>query len=188
MADPSLNYVPSPQRLIDRGNAYSSCIGGRRFSVAHQTPGTVITGQTSFVSTTPTFLIYQSSASRRVVLSNLSLCQDGTPAGGTIHIAIAIDASSRYSSGGTSITPQSTIADSDLSAGFTFRYNPTASSPSAARILYEWTQPIWLGSVFNVDLADGVAIGHTGSILIYTWASTVAPSWVVGGFDVLEDG
>lgn len=188
MPELPLTYVFQPDRYVDRGQAYSSCVGGRRFSVAHQTPGTAITGQTSFVSTTPTFLIYQSAASKRLVLSNFALCQDGTPAGGTIHIALVLDPASRYSSGGTSITPQNTMGDSSLSAGFTFRYNPTASSPSTARILYEWTQPIWLGSVFNVDLGDGVAIGHTGSILIYTWASTVGPSWVVGGFDVLEDG
>jgi hypothetical protein len=187
MADLPLSYVYTPDRFVDRGSAYSSCVGGRRFTVAHQTPGTTITGQTSYVATTPTFLIYQGSASHRVVLSSFALCQAGTPAVDTIHVALAIDSTNRYSSGGTSITPQATAMPSALSPGFSFRYNPTASSPSAARILYEWTQPVWAGSVFNPDLLDGVLIGLTGSILIYTWAATMAPTWIVGGFDVVED-
>lgn len=187
MPEKSLNYLSEPSAFLDRGKAYSSCAGGRRFSVAHQTPGTTITGQTSYVATTPTFLIYQDSAAHRAVLSNFALCQAGTPAVDLIHVAVAIDSTNRYSSGGTSITPQATAMPSDLSAGFSFRFNPTASSPSAARILYEWTQPVWAGSVFNPDLHDGILIGFTGSILIYTWAATVAPTWVIGGFDVLED-
>ncbi|KAF0241996.1 MAG: hypothetical protein FD180_4139 [Planctomycetota bacterium] len=187
MPERSLNYIAEPEAYLDRAKAYGSCVGGRRFSVAHQTPGTTIAGQTSFVATTPTFLINQASAARRVVLSNFALCQAGTPAIDTIHIALAIDSSDRYASGGTSITPQATAMPSSLSAGFSFRFNPTAAAASAVRILNEWTQPVWTGSVFNPDLHDGVLIGFTGSILIYTWAATVAPTWIVGGFDLLED-
>lgn len=187
MPELPLTYRYEPVQLLERGNAFASCVGGRRFSVAHQTPGTQITGQTSFVATTPTFLIRQSTAAHRVVLSNFALCQAGTPAIDLIHIAVAIDSSDRYSSGGTSITPQATAMPSALTAGFTFRYNPTASSPGSVRYLYEWTQPVWLGSIFNPDLLDGVLIGFTGSILIYTWAATTAPTWIVGGFDILED-
>ncbi len=58
----------------------------------------------------------------------------------------------------------------------------------APRLLYEWTQPVWLGSVFNPDLHDGVVISNTGSILVYTWAATTAPTWVIGGFDLVEEG
>ncbi|MEK7468814.1 MAG: hypothetical protein AAB074_15670 [Planctomycetota bacterium] len=187
MPELPLTYVYEPPNWLARANAYGSCVGGRRFSVAHQTPGTTVTGQTSFVATTPTFLINQASAAHRVVLSNFALCQIGTPAGGTIHVALAIDSSDRYSSGGTSITPQATAMPSALTAGFSFRFNPTAAAASAVRILNEWTQPAWAGSIFNPDLHDGVLIGYTGSILIYTWAATTAPTWIIGGFDVLED-
>lgn len=187
MPELPLTYVYEAQKVQERAKAYASAAGGRRFAVAHQTPGTTVTGQTSFVSTTPTFLIRQSAASHRVVLSNFALCQAGTPAIDLIHILVAIDSSDRYSSGGTALTPQATAMPSAFSAGFTFRYNPTASSPGSVRYLYEWTQPVWLGSVFNPDLQDGVLIGYTGSILIYTWAATTAPTWVIGGFDLLED-
>ncbi len=187
MAELPLTYVYEPQNFAARGKAFASCVGGRRFSVAHQTPGTTITGQTSFVATTPTFLISQAAAAHRVVLSNFALCQVGTPAGGTVHIALAIDSSDRYSTGGTAITPQATAMPSALSPGFSFRFNPTASAPSSVRILNEWTQPAWAGSIFNPDLHDGVLIGFTGSILVYTWAATTAPTWIIGGFDVLED-
>jgi hypothetical protein len=188
MAENPLTYMFEPVQLVDRAKAYSTCIGGRRYAVAHQTPGTTIVGQTSFVATTPTFLINQANSNgRRIVLSNFALCQDGTPAGGVINILVAIDPADRYSSGGTAITPQATMADSDYAAGCSFRYNPTATSPSTARILYQWTQPVWAGAVFNPDLQDGVAIGQTGSILIYTWAATTAPTWTIGGFDILEE-
>jgi hypothetical protein len=187
MPELPLTYVYGPQNWMARGKAFGSCVGGRRYSVAQQTPGTTVTGQTSFSATTPTFLIRQASAAHRVVLSNFALCQDGSAAGGTIHVAVAVDSSDRYSSGGTSITPQATAMPSALAAGFTFRTNPTASAPGSVRYLYEWTQPVWLGSVFNPDFHDGVLIGFTGSILIYTWAATTAPTWIVGGFDVLED-
>ena len=33
----------------------------------------------------------------------------------------------------------------------------------------------------------GVVLGTTGSILVYTWAATTAPTWIIGGFDLLED-
>ena len=187
MAEIPLTYVYEPPNYQSRGKAFGSCVGGRRFSVAHQTPGTTITGQTSFVATTPTFLINQANAAHRAVLSNFALCQIGTPAGGTIHIAVAIDSSDRYASGGTSITPQATAMPSALSPGFAFRYNPTAAAASAVRILNEWTQPAWAGAIFNPDMHDGVLIGFTGSILIYTWAASVAPTWIIGGFDLLED-
>ncbi|KAF0243294.1 MAG: hypothetical protein FD180_3479 [Planctomycetota bacterium] len=187
MADLPLSYVYEPDRFMDRGKAYGSCIGGRRYSVAHQTPGTTVTGQTSFVATTPTFLIYQASASHRVVLSNFALCQDGTPAGGSIHVLVAIDSASRYSSGGTAITPQAVAMPSALASGFSFSFNPTASAASAVRYVNEWTQPVYPGSIFNPDMHDGLLIGFTGSILIYTWAATTAPTWVIGGFDILED-
>ncbi|KAF0244418.1 MAG: hypothetical protein FD180_2539 [Planctomycetota bacterium] len=188
MPELPLNYVFEPLRFWDRAKAYGSCAGGRRFAVAHQTPGTTITGQTSFVATTPTFLIRQASAEHRVVLSNFALCQAGTAAGDLIHILVAIDTSDRYSSGGTLITPQATAAPSSLAAGFTFRYNPTASSAGGGtRYLYEWTQAVYSGGIFNPDMHDGVLIGFTGSILVYTWAATTAPTWVIGGFDVMED-
>ena len=126
-----------------------------------------------------------------MVLSNFALCQVAPEAGDIIHVAVVIDRTNRYSAAGTAITPQSTISDSPLAAGFTFRYNATATAAgvgaAAPRVLYEWTQPVWGGAVFNPDLHDGVVIGTTGSILIYTWAAVTAPTWIIGGFDVLED-
>lgn len=187
VAELPLNYIYEPQKYWDRAKAYESCVGGRRWAVAHQAPGTTITGQTSFSATTPTFLINQANSAHRLVLSNLALCQIGTPAGGTIHVAVAIDSTDRYSAGGTAITPQATAMPSGLLAGFSFRYNPTATSPSAVRYLYEWTQPAWAGSIFNPDMHDGVLVGFTGSILVYTWAATTAPTWIIGGFDLMED-
>src|SRR3989304_5603356 len=113
---------------LDRERAYTASLLGQRFSAPHQTPGTAIRGQPSFVATTPTLMIYQSSAATRIVLSSLSLFLAGTAPGGTVDIAIAIDTANRYASGGTAITPQNGNAGSTASANATFRYNPTAST------------------------------------------------------------
>lgn len=164
-----------------QGVAHRSSVAGRRFAVSHQTPGTAITGQTSFVATTPTFLIRQAAAARRLILSNFYLAQAGSLAGGLIYAAIFIDSADRYSSGGTAITPQNMNADDSTAAEFTARYNPTASVAGTG------TRKVWEGTFRadvtspdnpNGDYLDGLMIGTTGSFLIYTWAATTGPSWI----------
>ena len=190
MGDLSLAYVTTPDKYMERGRAYASCMGGRRFVVAATTPGTALGGQTSYSATSPTFLIRpKPTATRALVLSNFTLSQVSPAAGDLLHIALVIDSTDRYSSAGTAFTPRSANSDSSLTSDYEFYHNATASGEGAGtRFLYEWTQPVWLGCVFNPDFHDGVVIGPGGSILVYTWAAATAPTWILGGFDVMEDG
>ena len=158
--------------------AFASSLEGRRYSVTHQTPSTDVTGQTSFVATTPTFLFYQSAVDTALVLSSMQLSQSGTVAGADIFISLAIDTTSRYSSGGTAIVPQLMYTDETTAANVTFRFNPTVSAAGAGtRYLQTWAANADTGIITSINFADAVIVGTTGSILIYTWAGTTAPSW-----------
>lgn len=181
----------------DRKPAYVAARSGRRYAVTHQTQTTFVTGQTSYVATTPTFLIYQAAATRHLTLSAMTLCQAGSVAGAIIHIAIVVDSTDRYASGGTAVTPLNFLVDSadtkySEDAGFTFTYNPTAdasgSDPDQGRIVQHFTlAPNVTAPVpFSLDTEDGIMIGVTGSILIYTWAATTGPSWTFN-FEVNEE-
>lgn len=190
-------YFQELFRVDDRGDAYVSAKSGRRFAVTHQSPGTAVAGQTSFSATTPTFLLYQSAGPRRVVLSSLNLSLVSPAPGGPVNVLVVLDRTSRYSSGGTLVAPQNFLADSGdandaNTAGFTFRTNPTATAAGAGadvpRYAYHWlVSPSVLSPVpLSVDFGDGAVIGKTGSILVYTWAATTAPSWVFA-FDFIEE-
>lgn len=164
---------------------------GRIFSVTHQTPSTDVTGQTSFVATTPTFMIYGEDLARRGVLRRMRLCQSGTVAGGTIYIAVAIDTTNRFSANGTTVTPQNYNAAKSIAATYTARYNPTASAAgTGTRYLEPLTASASLGTMTEIDFSEffgedglifagpGATAGtYTGSLLVYTWAGTTGPSW-----------
>lgn len=180
----------------DRKAGYVPTRSGRRYCVTHQTIATAVTGQTSFDATTPTFLIYQTSAEgiRQLCLSGLELCQAGTVAGGIIHVVIALDTTNRFSAGGTAVTPQNALVDSSNAqyanaAGFSFKYNATASAAgSGTRYIKHYTvAPNSSAPVpFALDTEDSIQIGKTGSILVYTYAATTGPTWHFN-FEVNEE-
>lgn len=183
--DPS--YVFGKQRLLGRGDRYHAMRHGLLYKVTHQTPGTAVTAQTSFVDTTPTFLIQTSAAARSVVGLSMWLSQAGTVAGAPIDITIAIDDRARRASGGTQITALNSDMAQATAAGATFWFNPTANAADAdTRYVWAMTAPATLGTITSINFEDGLAIGTTGSILIYTFAATTAPTWRLG-FEWLEE-
>lgn len=160
------------------GDGFGTSFQGQRFAATHQTPTTDVTGQTSFDATTPTFLFYQTGAASRLCLSSMQLSQSGTVAGGDIFITLAVDNTNRYASLGTLVTPQNMNAADTTAANVTFRYNPTATAAgSGTRYLGTWVANADTGIITTLDFQDAVQIGVTGSILVYTWAATTAPSW-----------
>ena len=168
----------SPSRITPRRDGYYSAKIGQSFATAHQTPSTDVTGQTSFVATTPTFLLYNDAAANRILLRDFSLSLVGTAPGGVVHVALAIDTANRYSAGGTAVVPQNTSGLSSVAATGAFRYGATASAAGAGtRYLRKWSVPAVVGAVLPVEFDDEVIIGATGSILIYTWAATTGPTW-----------
>ena len=175
------SYILGKQRIQDRKPRYHALKDGLLFKATHQTPGTAVTGQTSFVATTPTFLMQTSADTRRIVGLSLWLSQAGTVAGGTIDIVLAIDTAARYSSGGTAVTPQNSNTDNTTASGADFYYNPTASAAgSGTRYIWASTVSASLGTVTTYDFEDGLGVGTTGSILVYTWAATTGPTWRFG--------
>lgn len=171
-------FQASPPVVKPTKDAYSAMKGGYLFTCTHQTASTTLLAQTSFVATTPTFIIEQSAASRRVVGLEYWLNQEGTAvAGGPVFIRVMIDSVARRASGGTTVTPQNANMESAITSGATVYFNPTASAATATqRVIWAHTAPASLGTMSNLDLEDGLGIGVTGSILIYVWAATTAPT------------
>jgi len=173
---------------------------GKIFYANHQTPATGITGQTSWVGTTPTFLIYGTNVASRGVLKRMTLSQSGTVAGGAISIVIAVDSRSRFDAGGTAIVPVNANINYSNASGYTFLYNATALAATATvRYIQEITIAASVGSVFALDFTEayeengipfaaaGTTIGaYTGSLLVYTSAATTGPTWK-SSFEYIED-
>lgn len=141
--------------------------------------GVQTTGQTSFVATTPTFLIAKTdgSSTRTIPLSAL-LGLTGTQAGGAISVAVYIDSTDRYSSDGTALVIKPMAMGGVVGPGFRVYSNATASAASdAVRRVAEFTISSTLEIPLAIDFEGEVQIGQVGSILIYTWAATTGPTW-----------
>ena len=173
------SYLTGKQVLQGRDKKYNALLYNKLFKVTHQTPGTDITGATGYVATTPTFMLYNTGTSTNdVILGSIWLSQVGTVAGGFIDIVVMIDSVNRYASGGTAVVPQNSNMGSAVTAGAAFRTTPTASAATATqRVVWATSAPKTLGTTTVIDFQDGIRIGTTGSILIYTFAGTTGPSW-----------
>jgi hypothetical protein len=172
------NGIQAAYALAPRADGYAAVSRGRRFFTTHQTPGTGVTAQTSFVATTPTFLLNNAAATRAAILRAIIISQSGIVAGGNVNYSVAIDSANRYSSGGTAVVPQNGNADSAVASAVTaFRFNPTATAAGAGtRYVAEAVVPASLGTLTSFLFADGLFVGTTGSILFYAFAAVVAPT------------
>lgn len=171
-------YREGKNQVPDRANAYVSTKDGRRYYASPQVPGAGnVLGQTSFVDTTPTFLLDLDSLGRSIIVSRLRLSQIVPIAGGPIEVVVAIDNISRHSSGGTLITPQSARADSPNAAEAKFYTNPVAKAPGSVRYLDGLMAAASSGAVIEIDFEDGICIPSTGALLIYTFAPSIGPTW-----------
>lgn len=168
----------SPANLNEHGDGFYQSYHGRNFLVTHQTIATAITGQTSFATTTPTFLLYGAAVTKRAVLRSVALSQTGTVAGGAITIVVGVDTTDRFSSGGTAITPVNLNGQSSTASVYTFKYNATASDV-AARYIWKEQIPAALSATWTFKPGSAAMIRATGSILIWTYASTTGPTWHV---------
>lgn len=162
--DRGVNYVPSKTKELWVASGQAS-------------PPAVVTGQTSFVATTPTFLATQTTAGKRAMLRRLSLTQAGTVAGGQISVAIAIDLIDRFASAGTERTPVAPNADNADAASFNWYENPTAAAASSIRWLDAFELDANVGETLELLPADGIQLVNASSLLVYTWAATTGPSW-----------
>jgi len=162
-----------------RESGYAAAKRGKRFYATNQSIysyGTLLTAQTAFVTTTPTLLMRCNSAAIRSVIRQINLAIGNTP-GGTVYIAVHLDTTDRYVSGGVLSTPQNTNEESATAAVLKVYENPTASVVGAtARPLCSTLAPATPGTTIQISFADGVLLGHTAaSLLIYVWAASTAP-------------
>ena len=161
-----------------RADGFVDAKAGRRFATTHQTPGTAITGQTSFVATTPTLLFHSAALNRKLTFKKILLCQVGVVAGGTIEGILMVDTADRYSAGGTALTPQNVNADDTTTPAAVCHFNPTATAAGAGtRYIMPFSAPASLGAMTVLDLSDAPIIGLTGSLALYTWAAVTGPTW-----------
>jgi hypothetical protein len=177
-----LEAAYSMSTMQSRESAFMASSRGKRFAITHQTPGTLTTCQTSFVATTPSFMLRVNSASVRTILRSLSLSLDNTP-GGNVYITLAIDTADRWSAGGNAWTPQNMNEESVTAAVALFYDTPTASAAGAGtRYIMTTIAPPVPGSMINIDLKDGLLLGPTAAtLLIYVWAATTAPQVILNG-------
>ena len=180
---PSLVALDSAPTMADLLWKLSN--SGRVFIASDAAQGDMVTGQTSFAATTPTFLL-QVPKGKVVVPLFVNLAQSGTVAGGAVDVLIEIDNIERYSTGGTlekSFNPR--------------RTNNTSKSKlySGATAFAGYGIRVWGATVGqDVSSAEGAVQGPywkpeipyfvegPGALLVYTYAGVTGPTflWSVG--------
>lgn len=188
---------------MSRGAAYDALIHsqpisawateGRVFYASDADDNDLVTGQTSFAATTPSFLLVNPVGSGRVVVPlQFILSQTGSVAGGAVDVIMAIDDANRFSSGGTQELVFCSRTDSPLGV------TAAAGTGSNKAILYTGATAT---SAYGIRI-DGMTVGQDvstaegainqynwtplagmdflapgSSWLIYTYAGTTGPTW-----------
>lgn len=154
---------------------------GRLFISSDADQNDVVTGQTSFANTTPTFLLDVPEGTVAVPLF-LNLSQTGTVAGGAIDVIIEIDNKTRWASGGTSEKVFSPNTANHLTNKCTLYTGATAGAGYGMNLVRAT-----IGQ--DVSPAEGAipgpfwkpelpyALYGPASWLIYTYAGTTGPTW-----------
>lgn len=158
---------------------------GRLFFASDADQNDTVTGQTSFVNTTPTFLLNVPSGTTALPLY-MGLVQAGTVAGGAVDILMEIDNANRYSSGGTAETVLSSRTDQPVTNACTLYSGATASAGYGVGILhilaipqdvapaiteiYQWHQFFWAPPL-------PIYLVGPAAWCVYTYAGTTGPTW-----------
>lgn len=188
----------SSQQLLDLLNAANQGGGlgrdfawrlsreGRIFYASDADQNDLVTGQTSFVNTTPTFLLRNPSDSGVICVPLLfSLNQAGTVAGGVVSASAEIDDVDVYSSSGTEETVLSSRPKNPVAGGNKCKLfsNPTVTAGYGVRVLGlqlgEDISPAE-GAIQEVlwTPASGIDILDPDTCLkVFTWAASTGPTW-----------
>lgn len=159
-------------------------VEGRVFYASDADQNDKVTGQTSFATTTPTFLLRNPSTSGVICIPlYITLNQSGSVAGGDIDIIVEIDDADRFASGGTTETVLSSRPKKGRTNACTLLTGATASDAYGVRIdgitiapdvspaegalqQYLWTP------TSTMDILDPAS-----SLLVYTYAASTGPTW-----------
>ena len=154
---------------------------GRLFVASDADQNDLVTGQTSFAATTPTFLLRVPILTTAIPLF-LNLSQTGTVAGGAIDVIVELQNQDTYSSGGTSEGVFNTRIGSRLVNKCTLWSGASSNGIYGVRV--------W-GSTIGADVspAEGAVQGPfwkpelpyflegPAALAIYTYAATTGPTW-----------
>lgn len=169
---------------LNGGNLVAFCAAeGRIFYASDADQNDLVTGQTSFAATTPTFQLDVPDGTTAIPLL-LSLHQTGSVAGATIDVIMEIDNAVRYSTGGTAETKLAARTDAPITSLCTLRSGATAAAGYGVRIF-----GITVGQ--DVSSAEGAVneiiwtppgdqldyIVGPGAWNIYTYAGATGPTW-----------
>ena len=175
------------------GIGYGAASIGNLYTVCDQTKAAPAsyTAQLSMVATTPFLIFYKAAGTRKYVIRRIELSQGGTVAGAALTIHVGRDTANRYASGGTALTPQNVNREyqTDLMSEMSVRVNATASAQVDANIdwIKAYSAQAKVGSTININVEDGIHFGASaGSLLIYMYAATTAPTFLVNA-DIIEE-
>lgn len=155
---------------------------GRVFYAADADQNDLVTGQTSFAATTPTFVLNVPTGVIAIPLM-VRLAQTGTVAGGPIDVIIEIDNAARYSSGGASETVFNAKTGGNVqTTGCAVYSGATASAGYGIRLAgytlgQDVTTPSTSSEVLWTPAAGLDFLVGPASFLIYTYAATTGPTW-----------
>lgn len=167
---------------------------GHGFYSSDADPNDVVTGQTSFANTSPTFILSNPAGSGVIIIPvMISLTQSGTVAGGDIDVLVELDNTDRFSSGGTAElvfcsrtdSPRGTTAADGTGINKGILRSGATTSAGVGINVYRQRLGADIspaeGAVQEVFWAptgslDFMAPGS--SLLVYTYAGTTGPTWL----------
>jgi hypothetical protein len=162
--------------------------GGYAFLAGDADQNDAVTGQTSFASTTPTFMLRNPVGSDKVLFPPYyNLTQSGSVAGGDITVVTEVDADV-YSTGGTServknqrygmagaptnkgllYSGATAIAGYGIVTGTPATLAPDVSPAEGVINIYEWSNP------------GGVLLDPGTCLKSFTYAASTGPTWLWG--------
>ena len=155
---------------------------GQVFYASDGDQNDLVTGQTSFAATTPTFII-DVPAGTTVIPLMVSLNQTGTVAGAKVDVIIEIDNADRYGSSGTEETVFNARTDitggnlaklysgATANAGYGIRVQGLSIGQDVEPAEGALQEFLWVPTS-GVDFLVGPA-----AFLVYTFAGTTGPTW-----------
>src|SRR3990167_679727 len=155
---------------------------GRVYYASDTDQNDLVTGQTSFADTTPTFILDVPDGTTAIPLM-VRLSQTGTVAGGAIDVIVEIDNADRYNTGGTSETVLGSKTTGARTNACALYSGATANARYGIRLM-----GMTIGQ--DVSPAEGSPneivwtpaagldfIVGPGAFLVYTYAGTTGPTW-----------
>lgn len=174
---------PTIRELLTRNIDVAAWLAaeGRAFYASDADQNDLVTAQTSFADTTPTFMLRVPSGTTCIPLL-ASLGQTGTVAGDTISAIVEIDNIDRYSTGGTTETVFNSRTYGSIANKCTLLTGATALTGYGIRVM-------GINVAQDVAPAEGISneviwtpsgpdfLVGPATFLVYTYAATTAPTW-----------